>query len=63
MKEKRYLTEKQVSEMTGFALSTLRNNRFKRQGIPYLKIGKRTVRYLLDDVLAYMESRRIQTEE
>jgi len=63
LKEKRYLTEKQVSELTGFALSTLRNNRFKRQGIPYLKIGKRTVRYLLDDVLAYMESRRIQTEE
>jgi len=63
LNEKRYLTEKQVSEMTGFALSTLRNHRFKRQGIPYLKIGKRTVRYLLDDVLAYMESRRIQTEE
>ena len=57
----KYLTEKQVREITGRALSTLRNERAQGVGIPYLKIG-RSVRYNLDDVVAFMESRRIQTE-
>lgn len=59
----RYLTEKQVSSITNFALSTLRNARFNRTGIPYLRVGKRAVRYKYEDVIRYMESRRIQTEE
>jgi len=58
-----YLTETQVAERTGFALSTLRNHRFQRMGIPYLKIGKRSVRYRLDDVIAYMEQNRIHFDE
>ncbi len=59
-----YLTETQVSKMTGIALSTLRNQRFERRGCPYLKIGMfgRSVRYKLSDVIDYMEARRIQTE-
>ena len=57
-----YLTEKQVSEMTGIALSTLRNQRFQRCGIPYLKIGRRSIRYNMHEVIEYMESHRIQTE-
>ena len=62
MNEVRYLTEREVSDITGFALSTLRNHRFHRKGIPYLKCG-RAIRYSLGDVLSYMESRRISTEE
>ncbi len=57
-----YLNEVQVSEITGFALSTLRNQRFEGMGIPYCKF-KRSVRYNLEDVLKYMESHRIETEE
>ncbi len=53
-----YLTEKQVSAMTNFALSTLRNARFNRTGIKYLKIS-RSVRYKLEDVLQFMDSHRI----
>lgn len=56
----RYLNEKEVSEFTGLALSTLRNHRFERKGIPYSKLGK-SVRYSLQDVLDYCESRRIET--
>ena len=56
-----YLTEVQVSEITGFALSTLRNKRFERKGIQYSKIG-RSVRYNLYDVVDYMESHKILTE-
>ena len=59
--EPRYLTEVEVSEITRMSLSTLRNDRFRRQGIPYVKIG-RSVRYNLLDVIEFMESRKIQTE-
>ena len=58
--EARYLTEVQVAEITGRALSTLRNERFCRCGIPYVKIG-RSVRYNLEDVVQFMESRKIAT--
>jgi len=57
-----YLTEVQVSEITGIALSTLRNQRFNRTGIPYCKIG-RSVRYNLNDVIEYMESHKINLTE
>jgi hypothetical protein len=58
--EARYLNEVQVAEMTGRALSTLRNERFSRCGIPYIKIG-RSVRYSLHDVVQFMEAHKILT--
>ena len=58
--QKKYITEKEVSEITSRALSTLRNERFLGKGIPYIKIGK-SVRYRLDDVIEYMEERRVET--
>ena len=57
-----YLTEIQVSEITGFALSTLRNKRFERRGIPYSKCG-RCVRYNLADVREFMEKHKVQVDE
>lgn len=56
----KYLTEVQVAEMTGVALSTLRNQRFNGEGMPYVKLG-RSVRYGLSDVITYMESHKIDT--
>jgi len=58
----RYLTERQVSEITGRALSTLRNDRMHGRGLPYVKMG-RSVRYDLDDVRRFMESRKVRTTE
>ena len=43
--EKKYLNEKEVAAITGRAISTLRNERFMRKGLPYLKIGGRSIRY------------------
>lgn len=57
----RYLTEKETSRLTGMALSTLRNNRHLGRGIPYCKVG-RSVRYCWQDIIDYMEQRKIQTE-
>jgi predicted DNA-binding transcriptional regulator AlpA len=56
----KYLKEQQVSEITGRALSTLRNERSKGAGIPYSKIG-RSVRYNIEDVIEFMESKKIET--
>jgi len=57
-----YLTEKQVSGITGRALQTLRNERFLGRGIPYVKVG-RSIRYSLEDVVGFMESRKIRTQD
>lgn len=61
--EFKYLNEKQVSEITGRALSTLRNDRFARRGIPYVRWGPRFIRYCEKDVKRFMESRRIATDD
>ncbi len=58
----RYVTERQVAEFTGIALSTLRTDRSRRRGIPFVKKG-RSVRYALHDVVTFMESRKILTED
>jgi hypothetical protein len=56
-----YISEKEVSLLTGRALSTLRNDRFHRKGLPYVKIS-RSVRYSYDDVITFMENRKIKTD-
>lgn len=56
-----YITEKEVSKITGRALSSLRNDRFHKKGIPYIKCFQ-SVKYNLDDVIAFMESRKIETK-
>ena len=62
MQEKpQYLTEAEVTKITGRALSTLRNDRFNARGIPYYKIG-RSVRYNLDEVVSFMEDHKIKTQ-
>ena len=58
----RFLTEKEVAQMTGLALSTLRNTRFQCRGLPYIKIG-RAVRYDLRDVVRFMEAHKIAPRE
>ena len=62
MCQARYITEHEVSTITGRALSTLRNDRSRGKGIPYVKCG-RSVRYSYEDVVEYMESRKIITSE
>ncbi len=60
--QKKYVTEVEVSQITSRAIQTLRNDRMNRIGIKYIKFG-RSVRYSLEDVIEYMESRKIETEE
>lgn len=60
--KKIYLNEKETSKFTGRALSSLRNDRHLRRGIPYLKVGPRTIRYKLQDVIEFMERNRVTFE-
>ncbi len=58
----KYLNEKDVSNLTGLALSTLRNHRCKGKGLPYIKIGK-AVRYSFQDIIDYFEGHKIKPDE
>ena len=56
--EREYLTEREVSQLTGRALSTLRNDRQMSNGFPFIKWG-RFIRYPRKDVIAFMEARKV----
>ena len=57
--QQRYINEKEVARITGRGLQTLRNDRHRGRGLPYIKMG-RSVRYSLEDIIAYMEARKIE---
>jgi hypothetical protein len=61
METERYLTPREVEKFSGRKLQTLANERHKRRGIPYYKVG-RSVRYKLADVISFMERHRIDPE-
>lgn len=61
--KKPYLNEFEAAALSGRAVSTLRNERHLRRGLPYLKIGRRSIRYKMEDVTAFMEGRRISFDQ
>ena len=56
----KYLREQETSKISRKAVQTLRNDRHHGKGIPYIKNG-RSVLYRLDDILNYLNTRRIST--
>lgn len=60
---KPFLNEAEVAAITGRALATLRNDRFLRRGIPYLKVSGRSIRYRTPDVMNFMEARPVYFDE
>ncbi|MHB8771299.1 MAG: hypothetical protein ACYC7J_09895 [Syntrophales bacterium] len=61
--KKPYLNEFEAAAVQGRAVSTLRNDRHLRRGLPYLKISARSIRYKTADIIAAMEGRRISFED
>lgn len=55
---RRFVDEHIVSQVTGYALQTLRTWRHQRRGFPYYKID-RSIRYDLDECFKYMDDRKI----
>ena len=56
----KYLKAEQVSKLLDITKGSLAQDRYRNEGIPYIKIGKR-VRYERDDVLSYLERNKVQT--
>ena len=57
-----HYTEQQVSALLGISLKKLRKDRWKREGLPYCKIG-RCVRYPADVVQAWLDAHTVTPEE
>jgi predicted DNA-binding transcriptional regulator AlpA len=49
------LNEKQVADLLGLSIQTLRNDRATRRKFPYIKIGK-SVRYRPEDIEAVIKA-------
>ncbi len=56
------INEVRAAEILCLGVQTLRNWRHQKKGPPYLKIS-RSVRYRLDDLENFMDSKRIDPEK
>lgn len=59
--EPEYINEQELSIFINRSVSSLRNDRFLRRGIPYYKFG-RSVRYNKQEARVFMEKHKIKTE-
>lgn len=59
---RRYVSEREISNLTGISVQTLRNWRHLRRGFPYIKVAPRFIRYDINQVEAFMEARKINPE-
>jgi hypothetical protein len=55
----RWIGEHEVAKITGLSVKSLRNDRWLGRRLPYYKVGG-SVRYRLDEVYKYMESKRVE---
>ena len=58
---KTLLTPAQVAELTGMSTGALAQLRYLGRGPAYFRLGPRTIRYELAEVLAWIEARRAST--
>jgi len=54
-----FLTTKEVANLLHMSVVRLEQDRYKRRGLPYLRLG-RTIRYRLDHINAYLENCVVQ---
>ena len=55
-----YLDEEQLGSMFRLSLPTLRSWRSRRQGPPFVTVGRRTL-YAIEDVRAWLTANRVPT--
>jgi hypothetical protein len=59
---KLYGTPDEVCELTGLNARTLANQRSKREGIPYRKVGRKVL-YPISDVEKFIEKQPVLTKD
>jgi hypothetical protein len=57
-----YYTDRDIAVKTKIAISTLRNERSRGVGMPYVRIG-RSIRYRKADVESYLAARTVHTRD
>jgi hypothetical protein len=57
-RQPKFITEKEVSNLWGRAVQTLRNDRAQNKGLPFYRFG-RQVRYELNEILSIMVAHRV----
>lgn len=59
-KMKNLLPDTEAARLLGLKTQTLRNWRSMNQGPPYMVLGKRSIRYNPDDLMAFANARKVQ---
>ena len=59
--QRKLITDIELAEIIRRSVQTIRNDRHKGRGLPYIKIG-RSIRYNLADVERYLDSHRVTPE-
>ncbi len=52
----RLINEKELAKILGCGVSTLQQARVKGEGVPYIRVGHRLIRYRMKDVRAYLSN-------
>jgi predicted DNA-binding transcriptional regulator AlpA len=60
--EDRLLNQKEVAQLIGMSEAWLEQCRFRKTGIPYLKLS-RSVRYRLNSVIEWVAEREVATNK
>ena len=56
------LQEREAARVMGLSVQTLRNWRHLQKGPPYVRLGKKAIRYSLEALHDYMEENTINPE-
>ena len=59
--KEKFLSTRETARLLNLSAQTLVNMRYRGEGLPYHKIGRRVV-YSLTDIHEFMEKRRIDPE-
>lgn len=55
------LTAKELAQVLGLAVRTLKKQRAQGRGVPFVRVGERAIRYRVGDVRRFLRERRVQT--
>ena len=60
--KKNLVKQKEAAERLGLSEATLERDRWRGGEIPYIKVGPRAIRYDLNQLNAYLESKTVRKE-